>query len=384
MAEQRAEVEAIGAGTEPPTFANTLEALERSGRLLDRVLSVFYNLVSSDSTESLLALEAEVSPMLAAHQDAIHLDAALFARIDAAAPGPGRARAAARAAAAARAPPHRLRPRRRRPRRAGPGAAAGAERATLHADLDLLDPAAGRDPRPGGARRRTAPSWTGSPRTPSAAAEQAARSRGLDGYLITLVLPTAQPALASLTNRALRQRLHEASVSRGLRGNEHDTREVITQIAALRAERAALLGFADHASYVVADRPRARVEAVASMLGALVGPAVANARAEAVELEAALHADGARGAAAGRGTGRSTPSGSRPRQFDVDEARLRPYFELHRVLHDGVFRAATALYGITFDQRHDLPVYHPDVTVFDVNDERRQPARDLRLRLVRP
>ena len=133
MAQQRAEVDAIGSDPEAPTFANTLEALERSGRLLDRVLSVFYNLVSSDSTDSLLALEGEVSPMLAAHQDAIHLDAALFARIDQLHRDRAALGSAARAAAAAGAPAHRLRPRRRRSRRAGAGAAAVAERAALDA-----------------------------------------------------------------------------------------------------------------------------------------------------------------------------------------------------------------------------------------------------------
>ena len=374
---------AIGSDPEAPTFANTLEALERSGRLLDRVLSVFYNLVSSDSTDSLLALEGEVSPMLAAHQDAIHLDAALFARIDQLHRDRADARAAARAAAAARAPAHRLRPRRRRPRRAGAGAAAGAQRAALDADLDLLHPAAGRDPRPGRARRRTGPSSTGSPRTRVAAAEQAARTRGLDGYLLTLVLPTAQPALASLTNRALRRRLHEAAVSRGLRGNEHDTREVITQIAALRAERAALLGFADHASYVVADQTAGTVEAVASMLGALVGPGGgATPGTRRPSWRRRCTPTGTRGRWS-RGTGRSTPSGSRPRRYDVDDSAAAALLRADRVLHDGVFRAATALYGITFDQRHDLPVYHPDVRVFEVNDDDGTPARALRLRLVR-
>ena len=125
MAQQRAEVAAIGSNPEAPTFANTLEALECSGRLLDRVLSVFYNLVSSDSTDSLLALEGEVSPMLAAHQDAIHLDAGAVHPDRPAAPGPGRAGPAARAAAAAGAPAHRLRPRRRRPRRAGSRSSCG-------------------------------------------------------------------------------------------------------------------------------------------------------------------------------------------------------------------------------------------------------------------
>ena len=368
MAEHLAEVEAIGADPAPPSFANTLEALERSGRLLDRVLSVFYNLVSSDSTDSLLAIEGEVSPMLAAHEDAIHLDPALFARID----------ELHRRRAELGLEPEQLRLLERRHTdfvRAGAGLAEPDQQRlrSLNERLSTLTSTFSTrllaETRDLAVHVQDRAELDGLAEDAVAAAEQAARTRGLaSGYLLTLVLPTAQPALASLTHRGLRQRLHEASVSRGLRGNEHDTRAVITEIAALRAERAALLGFADHASYVVADRTAGTVEAVTSMLGALVGPAVENARAEAVELEAALHADGHEGPLQAWDWAFYAERVKAAR-FEVDEARLRPYFELHRVLHDGVFHAATALYGITFAERHDLPVYHPDVTVFDVNDE---------------
>jgi len=368
MAEHLAEIEAIGADPEPPSFANTLEALERSGRLLDRVLSVFYNLVSSDSTDSLLAIEGQVSPMLAAHEDAIHLDAALFARID----------ELHRRRATLGLEPEQLRLLERRHTdfvRAGAGLAEPEQLRlrSLNERLSTLTSTFSTrllaETRDLAVHVQDRAELDGLAEDAVAAAAQAARTRGLaSGYLLTLVLPTAQPALASLTHRGLRQRLHEASVSRGLRGNEHDTREVITEIAALRAERAALLGFADHASYVVADRTAGTVDAVVSMLGALVGPAVENARAEAVELEAALHADGHEGPLQAWDWAFYAERVKAAR-FAVDEARLRPYFELHRVLHDGVFRAATALYGITFAQRHDLPVYHPDVTVFDVHDE---------------
>jgi peptidyl-dipeptidase Dcp len=368
MAEHLAEIEAIGADPAPPSFANTLEALERSGRLLDRVLSVFYNLVSSDSTDSLLAIEGQVSPRLAAHEDAIHLDAALFARID----------ELHRIRAGLGLEPEQLRLLERRHTdfvRAGAGLAEPDQQRlrSLNERLSTLTSTFSTrllaETRDLAVHVEDRAELDGLADDAVAAAAQAARTRGLaSGYLLTLVLPTAQPALASLTHRGLRQRLHEASVSRGLRGNEHDTREVITEIAALRAERAALLGFADHASYVVADRTAGTVDAVVSMLGALVGPAVENARAEAVELEAALHADGHEGPLQAWDWAFYAERVKAAR-FEVDEARLRPYFELHRVLHDGVFRAATALYGITFAQRHDLPVYHPDVTVFDVHDE---------------
>ena len=160
-----------------------------------------------------------------------------------------------------------------------------------------------------------------------------------------------------------------------MRGNEHDTREVITEIAALRAERAALLGFADHASYVVADRTAGTVEAVASMLGALVGPAVENARAEAAELEAALHADGHEGplqpwdwAFYAERVKAGTVRGRRG-------AACGPTSSCERVLHDGVFRAATALYGITFDQRARPARLPPRRDGLRRQRRRRQPAR---------
>ena len=304
--------------------------------------------------------------MLAAHQDAIHLDAALFARID----------RLHRDRAALGLQPEQLRLLERRHTdfvRAGAGLAEPdqAQLRALNERLSTLTSTFSTrllaETRDLAVHVQDRAELDGLAEDAVAAAEQAAREPG-PGRLPDHPGPAHRPAGAGVAdNRALRQRLHEASVSRGLRGNEHDTREVITQIAALRAERAALLGFADHASYVVADRTAGTVEAVASMLGALVGPAVANARAEAVELEAALHADGHEGPLKAWDWAFYAERVKAAR-FEVDEARLRPYFELYRVLHDGVFRAATALYGITFDQRHDLPVYHPDVTVFDVND----------------
>jgi peptidyl-dipeptidase Dcp len=200
-----------------------------------------------------------------------------------------------------------------------------------------------------------------------AAAGEAARARGLEGYLLTLVLPTEQPALASLRDRTVRERLHRASVSRGARGNENDTSATLTRIAALRAERAHLLGHEDHAAYVVADQTAGTSEAVAAMLGGLVGPAVANARTEAAELEGLLEADGGQGPLQPWDWAYYADRVRRER-FAVDTAALRPWFELDRVVHDGVFRAATALYGLTFTARPDLPGYHPDVRVYEVHD----------------
>ena len=191
------------------------------------------------------------------------------------------------------------------------------------------------------------------------AAAAAARSRDLDGHLLTLVLPTGQPSLSALTDRDLRRELHTASVTRGL-GGEQDTRAVIVRLATLRAGRAALLGHPHHASWVAEDATAATVEAIDAMLRPLAPVAAANARVEADELSAAagypveawdraFHAERVR-----------------RERFAVDDEALRPYLELERVLQDGVFRAAGLLYGLTFTERHDLPTYQPDVRIFDV------------------
>src|SRR5690606_23859837 len=180
-----------------------------------------------------------------------------------------------------------------------------------------------------------------------AAAAEAARARGLDTHLLTLILPTNQPVLAQLHDRDLRERVHRASVSRGARGNEHDTRDLVRRIVTLRAERARLLGYPHHAAYQIADRTAGSVEAVDEVLARIVPAAVANARAEAAELQQAIRDDGH--------TFTLQPwdwtyyaEKVRRRRFDLDTAALRPYFELERVLVDGVFHAAGRLYGLSF------------------------------------
>ncbi|HEY6797253.1 MAG TPA: M3 family metallopeptidase [Kineosporiaceae bacterium] len=365
MAEHRAEIAAIGANPQAPTFANTVEALERTGDLLARVSSVFFNLTSSHTDDELDAIEADVAPRLAAHTDAVRLDPALFARLDAV--------HAARHELGLTGEALRLVERHHRDAvRAGAGLDPARQdrlreintelstlttsfRTRLMADtnaaaLHLLDPA----------------ELDGLPGDALAAAREAAAGRGLEGYLITLALPTGQPALASLRRRDVRERLFRASVSRGLRGDANDTREVLTRIVDLRAEAARLLGFADHAAYVVADQTAGTSEAVSEMLAGLVPPAVANARAEAAELEALLVADGE--------TAPLAPwdwpfyaDRVRRERYGVDTAALRPWFELERVVADGVLYAAGELYGLSFTRRTDLPTYHPDVRVFEAS-----------------
>ncbi len=362
MAEQRAEVAVITADPAPPTFENTIEALELSGETLRRVSPVFFTLVSSTSTPGLREIEAEIAPQLAAHSDAIRLDPELFARII--------ALFDARADLGLDAESLRLLERYHRD-----GVRAGALLAPeqqvrlreLNAQLSASSSEFGNrllaEANDSAVHVTDVAQLDGLSADAIAAAARAATDRGLDGYLITLVLPTGQPVLASLTDRALRARVHEASVSRGLRGNAHDSREIVLRMSALRAERAALLGYAHHAAWVVEPFTAESVENIDAMLGKLAPVAAANARAEAAELSAAA---GYPITAADRAFHAEQV---RRERFAVDTDALRPYFELERVLHDGVFRAAGLLYGLTFAERHDLPRYHPDMRVFDVADE---------------
>ena len=364
MAAQRAEVDAIAENPGPPTFENTLEALERCGRLLTRVSYVFYNLTSSLSSDAIDAVEAEIAPLLSAHNDAIRLDPRLWTRIaaidearDTLDLDEERTRLLDRyvkdfvrsGAALDEAPKERLKE-------------INAELSSLTAEFKRRLLA---DTNDLAVHVTDVADLDGLSDGEIAAAREAAVARGLDGYLLTLVLPTAQPALARLTNRSVRERLHTASVTRGLRGNDNDTRATLTRMVALRAERAALLGYPDHASYVVADQTAGTLDAVTTMLGGLVAPAVRNAAAEAAELEALLVADG--GAAPLQPWDWALYADRvRKERYAVDTAALKPYFELRRVVDDGVFFAATSLYGLGFRRRTDLPTYHPDVEVYDV------------------
>lgn len=369
MAEHRAQVEAVAADPAEPTVENTLVALERAGRLLHRVAVAFYNQAGSDSTPGLDAVEEEVAPLLAAHRDAIYLDARLFARVQALVDQvdagtldlPDDAawllhrthtafvRSGVRLDDAAQ---ERLR--------------------DLNAQISALDTAFGRHLL--AATNEAAVLVTdedeldGLPADARAAAALAATQRGHDGaWLLELQLPTQQPALAVLRDRGLRERVFRASVTRGATGGEHDTRASLLGLARLRAERAQLLGFEHHADYVAQDATAGSADAVAELLGRLAPVAVANAREEATALQEALERD-VPGATLEPWDWAYYAEQVRQERRSLDDARLRPYLDLERVLADGVFRAATALYGLTFAERHDLVGYHPDVRVFEVFD----------------
>jgi peptidyl-dipeptidase Dcp len=358
MAEQLAEVAAITSSGEPPTFENTILALERSGRILDRVSVVFFNKASTDTNPAIQEIQQEITPLLAKHADAIHLDRALFARV--------KALYEARDELGLAADERRLLERYHTDFvRAGAELddAAQERLRALNEELSTLATAFQQNLMSDTNARAIVVDDVAeldglSPDAVKAAAETA-RERGLAGeHVLTLVLPTQQPALAELTNRGLRKRIHDASVGRGLRDNA----ELVVRIARLRAERARLLGYRTHADYVVEDQTAPSTQAVAEMLGKLTAPAVANAHREAAALDEqagfevqawdwAFYAEKVRKA-----------------RYDIDAAAMRPYFELERVLRDGVLHAASRLYGLSFTERPDLKGYHPDVRVFEVHD----------------
>ncbi|MEO8010645.1 MAG: M3 family metallopeptidase, partial [Dokdonella sp.] len=202
-----------------------------------------------------------------------------------------------------------------------------------------------------------------------AAAGEAAKARGLEGkFVIALQNTTGQPALASIEDRVLRQRIHEASVTRGSKGGEFDNRTIIARLVKLRAERAVLLGYPTHADYVLEDETAGTTKAVNSLLAQLAVPAVRNAGAEAADIQKVIDAEGGKFKVGPADWSYYTEK-VRKQKYDLDSSQLRPYFELDNVLQNGVFFAATKLYGITFKERKDLPVYHPDVRVFEVFEQ---------------
>jgi len=368
MADQLEEIAAITASAELPTFENTMIPLERSGQLLDRVATVFYNKSSADSTDFTNELEEEIAPLLAAHSDAIKLDALLYWRIstihdqldDLGLDPESRylveryyveytvAGAGLNEAEKARLREYNQRLSTLTTRFEKNLLADTNDLAVVIDDVSELD---------------------GLGAGEVSAAAEAAKERGLEGkYLITLVLPTGHPFLSSLTHREVRERIMTASRARGNRGGDWDNSDLVLEITRLRAERAELLGFDSHAAWVIADETAKNPANVAAMLNRLAVPAAKNAREEQADLEAlAGHPIEAHDWA-------FYSEKVRQAKYDVDESAMRPYFEAERVLQDGVFFAATKLYGITFTERPDIVAYHPDVRVFEVKNDDGSPV----------
>lgn len=373
MAEELREVAAIAGSAEPPTFENTIVALERAGVILDRVRTVFFALVAADTNPTRQKLQSEYAPKLAAHRDAIVLDPQLYARVEALHARRaelGLSREGARLvdryrldfvrAGARLSPPDKERLK-----------AINAELATLGAKFTENVLA---EVNASAVLVEDVALLGGLPEAAITAAAEAAKARGLAGkYLVALQNTTGQPPSAHLHDRALRRRLHEASVARNSRDNEHDNRPVVVAMARLRAERARLLGYETHADYVLADTTALTRAAVDARLAALAPAAVANARREGSAIAALMNKDLRQ-----KKDADTTlhpwdwayyAEKVRQQRYAFDQAQLQPYLEAERVLRDGVFHAAGRLYGLRFQERKDLPVYHPDVRVFDVLEE---------------
>ena len=361
--EHAEQIRAIAGNPQAPDFDNTIAALESSGQALGRTAVVFFTLCAAHATDGVQRIQQEISPKLAAHEDAIYLNRALFERVQ----------AVAGQEAGLNAEQTRLVSEyRRRFIRAGAELddAGQARMRELNARLSELSTDFSqrllRDTNDSALVVESAAELDGLPDDDIAAAAAAADAAGHPGkYLLSLVLPTPQPALSALTNRETRRRLHTASLQRGFRANGNNTLSIAAEMAALRAEKAALLGFANHAEYATDDQTAPSLAAIHEMLGRLAPAAVRNAKAEAEELREAARRDGHELEA----WDWAYYSGQvRKEKFDVDLAALRPYFELERVLQDGVFYAANRLYGLSFTERTDLPGYHPDVRVWEVKN----------------
>ncbi|MET3933901.1 M3 family metallopeptidase [Arthrobacter sp. OAP107] len=358
LAEHLAEIQAIVDNPEPATFENTALAMERSGRLLDRAAASFFTLVSAHASEAIRKLETDLSPRFAAHQDAVYLNRALYERFAA-------VDTAGLDAESARLVEEYLKEFRQSGIQLDD---AGQDRLrSLNAELSRLGTEFGQRVKEAMKSAAllldSAEDLAGLPADEIASAAEAARVAGHDGkFLLTLIQPSNQPALASLDNRDVRRRLFEASIARGSSGGDLDVLDLVKSMVRLRAEKGALLGFANYAELVVDRQTAPDFGAVRTMLNRLAPAAVRNADGEAAALaESAGHPLEAWDWA-------YYSAKVRRERYTVDEQALRPYFELDSVLTDGVFFAATSLFGITFHGRTDLAGYHEDVRIWEVRD----------------
>jgi len=366
IAEHYQEVLAIANNPEKPTFANTIVALEKSGELLSRASSVFYNLTSSNSNPELRKIQGEMAPKMAAHSDNVNLNPELFARIDSLYSQRQQLNLSSEEVRLIEVYHQRF-------------VLAGAKltenekvqiRALNEEQSKLVNEFQQRLMRMNKEIAVTVADVAQLDGLSDSAIRNAAadaKAAGLDGqYLISITNTTRQPVLTQLKNRELRKQIWEASAYRGLEG-ENETASLVARLAQLRAERAALLGFDNWASYRLSPQMAKTPEAVYEMFGSMVPAVVANTQKEAADIQAMIDKTG--------GKFQLKPWDwafyaelVRQEKYDLDEASLKPYFEFNRVLEDGVFFTLNQLYGVTFKPRPDLPVYHPDVKAWEMFD----------------
>jgi peptidyl-dipeptidase Dcp len=366
MAEQKREIAAITASAEPPTFRNTLEALERSGALLNRVAGVFGNMTASHTNEALQKIDQELAPKLAQHGDDIAMDAALFARVkavydtkDALTLTPEEARLLEETykdfvRGGAALPPDKQ-----------------ARLRQVNEELSVLSVKFGENVLKENNRFElvidSEADLAGLPPAVRSGAAEAAAERGKPGkWVFTLHKPSLIPFLQYSERRDLREKMFEAYISRGAHGDELDNRRLASRQAALRVERANLLGYKTHADYVLEKNMAKTPQAVTDFLGRLWAPAVARAKAEAADMQDLIRKEG-RDFKLEPWDWWYYAEKVKKQRYDLDDTALRPYFALERV-RDGAFMVAAKLYGISFTERTDIPKYHEDVRVFEVKD----------------
>ncbi len=367
MAIEKAEWQAIANNPDAPTFDNTIVALQRTGRMLNRAESVFSVMTGTVTNDTLDAIDAELSPKLAAHSDALYLNDKIFGRVKAVYDS---------RAAMSMTPEDAVLLEKTYERFVHAGAElspqAKAQLRDINTRLSALSTEfsqtltqATKDEALVVSDRAALAGLSDAEITAAAAA---ATERGLDGqYVIALQNTTQQPLLSSLDNRATRKALFEKSWNRTVGGGDDDTRDLIKEIATLRAQKAALFGEPDYASYQMYDRMAETPEAAIAFMNGLAAPTAKAQAEDAAAINAMIKAEG------GDFTVRPWDwdyyaSKVRAQKFDLDENATKPYFEINRVLEDGVFYAANKLYGLTFKKRTDIPVWHPTVSVYTVYD----------------
>lgn len=368
MAEQLKEIDAIANNPDKPTFENTIVAMERSGELLNRASTVFFSLNSANTNPEMQKVARTLAPKLAAHADAIRLNPALFARID--------ALYTARDTLGLDAESARLLWRYHRDFVRAGAKLSDADKATLkklNGELASLSTQFTQNTLKEVAASTvyvdTREELAGLSDAEITAAAALAQTNGQEGkFALRLQNTTGQPPLTNLTHRPTREKLMAASLARGSRGGEFDNRAIVVAIMKKRAERVALLGAPNFAAYSLEEQTAGSVDVVNKLLAQLGPPAVANAKKEAADMQAIIDAEKG-GFTLGAADWQLYTEKVRQAKYNFDEAALKPYYELNRVLVDGVFFAAQKLYGITFKERHDLPVYEPTVRVFDVFNE---------------
>ncbi|GIU27406.1 dipeptidyl carboxypeptidase II [Shewanella colwelliana] len=356
----------IANNSEQPSFENTIVALETSGELLNRASKVFYNLAGSNSNPTLRKIQGEMAPKMAAHSDNIHLNTALFTRIDTLYQQRQQLGLTAEEVRLIEIYHQRF-------------VMAGAKLTdTQKAKIRVLNEEQSTLTNEFSQRllRLTkeiavivdsTDELKGLSDSEIRAAKADAKAQGHEGkYLISITNTTRQPILAKLENRELRQQVWQASSDRGMTG-DNETASLVSRLAQLRAERAALLGYDSWADYRLTPQMAKTPEAVYEMFGSMVHAVVANTQKEADDIQTMINKTGGQFTLAPWDWAFYAEK-VRQEKFDLDEASIKPYFEFNRVLEDGVFFTLEKLYGVTLKPRPDLPVYHEDIKAYEMFD----------------